>query len=675
MRTGCLVLGLLAILEAAAQGESPAPLQEIVVYGRAIENLGVSRSASEGSVARSDIELPPLLRVGQLVEAAPGAVATQHSGSGKANQFFLRGFNLDHGTDFSASIEGVPLNMPTHGHGQGYLDLNFLIPELIEITSYRKGPYFASIGNFSSAGSVDFQTYDRLDESAIATTLGEHAYYRAMAAGSVEVADGSLLLAVDAVRNDGPWQREEGLTQHKVYAGYFEELANGAVKLTYQGYDSDWNSTDQIPRRAVVAGTISPTGFIDPDLGGHTRRQALSGRLSLSTWDVSAYVVDYDFTLFSNFTYMLDNPTAGDEFEQRDSRTTYGLSLGQNSKVLDDRRINSWRWGATLRRDEIDELGLFSTISRVRTDAIRQDAVSETAVGLFGELETQVLDRLRTIVGLRADYLDWDVNAFRLENSGTGDDILLSPKFSLAYRIGGKMEAYANWGKGFHSNDVRGATIAIDPASGEPINAVEAFARSRGGELGLRFENGSEFNATVTAFWLELDSELIFVGDAGTTEPNEASTRVGLELAAFWWPTDWLALDASYTRTDAEIDSPIGRKIPGAIESTMTLGANAVLRNGFSASTQLRYLGTAPLTEDGLIRSDNSLLANAGVAWRRDKLEFRLDLFNMLDSDDSDIAYYYRSRLAGEPASGVEDIHFHPLQPRMSRLTVTYFLQ
>jgi len=661
--------------EAGTAGEDA--IEELVVYGRAQRLIGEAQSASEGVVGYDDIRLPPMLRVGELVEAVPGMVATQHSGTGKANQYFIRGFNLDHGTDFAVSVEGVPINMRSHGHGQGYLDLNFLIPELVEVTRYRRGPYSARVGDFSSAASVEFDLYDRLDETLLTVTGGEYGYYRGLGAGSVSFGEGSLTAAVDFTAYEGPWVLDEDLEQLKIFAGYSGRLAGAEARLTLQGYDSDWNATDQIPERAVQSGLISRFGNIDEDLGGETARYALTGELDFGGWSVNAYAIDYDFTLWSNFTYFLDDPVEGDEFEQRDDRRIYGLGVNGGDRAGPAAGDVALRWGADLRFDDIDEVGLYGTAARVRTDVVRQDAVEELSIGAWGEAEWALSDRLRAIFGLRADWYDWDVTAFRAPNSGSGDDSLLSPKAALAWQFSEGAEAYLSWGRGFHSNDVRGATIAVDPASGDPVDPVPALVRSDGAELGLRLERGENFNTTLTMFWLELDSELVYVGDAGTTEPNDATERLGFEAAVFWQATDWLAMNAAYTTTDAEfeVDQDGGREIPGAVESTFTFGLNAAWENGFSASTRLRWLGEAPLVEDDSVRSDDSLLVNAGAAYRLRSTEFRLDVFNLFDSDDDDIAYFYGSRLPGEAQAGIDDVHFHPLEPRSVRASVTWHWQ
>jgi len=329
-------IALIAATTSAAGHEGQSELlEELIVYARAQEMMGVAESASEGIVGYGDITLPPIMRVGELVEAVPGMVATQHSGTGKANQYFLRGFNLDHGTDFSAFANGVPINMRTHGHGQGYLDLNFLITELVATTSYRKGPYSALVGDFSSAGSVNFDFYDRLEESLIQATIGEFGYYRGLIAGSIDAGDGTFTGALDYSAYDGPWELEEDLEATKFYAAYSGHLGDNETRFSASGYSSEWTSTDQIPRRAVIAGDLDPRGYIDPDLGGRTDRYELTGSVSNDDWHLTAYVVDYDFGLLSNFTYFLGNPIEGDQFEQVDRRTIYGTRIDAEHKPQD----------------------------------------------------------------------------------------------------------------------------------------------------------------------------------------------------------------------------------------------------------------------------------------------------------------------------------------------------
>lgn len=415
-------------------------------------------------------------------------------------------------------------------------------------------------------------------------------------------------------------------------------------------------------------------GFIDPDLGGSTDRYAVTASLDFTDWAVTAYAVDYDFSLYSNFTYFLDDPVSGDEFEQRDKRRVYGLNLDGSREIQLSERLATVRWGVQTRIDDIELLGLYRTQARARRGALRTDSVDERSIGAYGEVEVDVTDRLRAIAGFRGDYYDWDVSARQAVNDGSDDDTIYSPKLSFAYRFTDAVEGYANWGRGFHSNDVRGATITVDPLSGEDIDAADALVDTKGAEVGVRIERGERFNAALVGFWLELDSELVFVGDAGGTEASSGSKRTGVEASMYWQATNWLAVDGNYTYTDAEFRNRRGEgdEIPGAVESTASLGLSAVWPNGVMASARIRYLGRAPLVEDGSVRADESVLVNAGIGYRFDSIELRLDIFNVFDSDDQDISYFYASRLPGEGPEGVEDVHFHPLEPRTVRASLTW---
>jgi len=312
--------------------------EAIDVSERGDNLIGIAGSANEGTTGREDLERRPKLRAGELVETVPGAVATQHSGGGKANQYFLRGFNLDHGTDFAVSVGGMPVNMPSHGHGQGYADLNFLIPELVERARYRKGPYFAEIGDFSSAGGVDFDLVRSIPEGALSLNLGSYDFRRALGAGSSSIAGGDLTGAIEYFHNDGPWDRPDDYERWNGFLGFNRGDALRGWSVTAMGSDGEWLSTDQIPRRAVEDGSLDRYGLIDSGPRGQSSRFSVSGEVhrgsgsSLSS--LSAYAVNYDFSLISNFTYLLEDPVHGDQFEQVDDRWILGAVSNSNYKLI-----------------------------------------------------------------------------------------------------------------------------------------------------------------------------------------------------------------------------------------------------------------------------------------------------------------------------------------------------
>ncbi len=652
--------------------------EAIDVSERGDNLVGIAGSANEGTTGREDLERRPKLRAGELVETVPGAIATQHSGGGKANQYFLRGFNLDHGTDFAVSVAGMPVNMPTHGHGQGYADLNFLIPELVERARYRKGPYFAEIGDFSSAGGVDFDLVRSIPEGTISLTLGSYDFQRALAAGSASIAGGDLTGAIEYYHYDGPWERPDDYERWNGFLGFNRGDALRGWSATAMGSDGEWLSTDQIPRRAVEDGSLDRYGLIDPGPRGQSSRFSLSGEVhrgsgsSLSS--LSAYAVNYDFNLISNFTYELDDPVNGDQFEQVDDRWIVGIGLDHRwSGHLGVAHHNS-AVGLDLRFDDIAN-GLYRTTDLVRTFTTRQDDVRQLGGGLWGDTWIGLTPRLRLNLGLRADYYRAEVDAFREINSGTADEWMLNPKLSLVWRPGASVEYSFNVGSGFHSNDARGATIRIDPVTGEPAEPVDALVRATGVDAGVRFFTGGDYHGTVTAFWLELDSELLFVGDAGMTESSRPSRRIGLEWTNFWQLSPKVAVDLDATWADAEFtdSDPAGNKIPGAIVATVAAGVSVADLGRWSGSLRLRYFSGGPLTEDDSVDWGPTVLLNGLVTFRvSEHLRLALEGFNLLDREDDDIAYYYASRLPGEPADGIEDVHFHPMEKPSVRVTAMW---
>jgi hypothetical protein len=665
------------------RAEGPVPeIAEVEVVGRAEDLVGIVDSASTGRVGQVEIQRIPFLRPAEVLEVIPGLIATQHSGDGKANQYFLRGFNLDHGTDFSSYLEGVPLNMPTHAHGQGYLDLNSLIPELVEVVEYRKGPYYADVGDFSSAGTSRIGYVRRLDRSLLKVGVGENDYYRAVAATSPKLADGDLLLAAEGHFYEGPWDRDENLQKWNALAKWTRDLRFATASVFVSGYGADWDSTDQIPRRAVRQGLIDDHGNLDDDVGGKTSRYVASAMIErgkTNSTRAQAYVGYYDLDLWSNFTYFLDDPINGDEFQQSDKRVFLGLDLAQDVDV-EVRGVSLLNtFGAQLRHDDID-VELYDTANRNVVSTTRDDDVKVTSLGFYWALEAYLLPWLRGNVGLRGDVYWFDVDSNTLpENSGAEHDAQFSPKVGLVLGPWASTELYLNYGRSFHSNDARGTTIRTDPTSGDPVDTVHPLVKSEGAEVGTRTTWVPGLHSTLAFWWLELDSELLYVGDAGTTEPSRASRRYGVELANYWRATDWLTLDCDFTWTDTEFkdSDPVGDDIPGAVETTVAAGASVDFTNGLFGSLRVRHFGKRPLIEDGSVKSDPTTLVNLQTGWRWQRfrygeLELTLDVLNLFDSSDDDITYFYASRLPGEPADGVEDIHFHPVEPRTVRGYVTW---
>lgn len=661
----------------ATQPVAATTLGTVQVQGRRANLVGEAISASEGSIGPQDIAARPSNRTGDLLEFVPGLVVTQHSGSGKANQYFLRGFNLDHGTDFATFVDGMPVNLRTHAHGQGYSDLNFLIPETVAELSYRKGVYYADVGDFSSAGSARLSLADSVPRGQLQLTAGCYGYGRALLLDSGKLATGQLLYAAELQIYSGPWTNlNEDVGKASALLRYSVPLWGGLGHLTFMGYRNAWNSPDQIPERAVDEGLIDAFGQLDTSDGGKTSRYSLSanwkGPAFGGDFDAGAYLIDYRLRLWSDFTYFLDDPLRGDQFEQVDQRRIYGFSASEQW----EQGRGHWRVGAQGRYDDIGEVGLFHTQQRRIVGTVRDDAVGEGSLGVYAANEYRFSDTLRSYVGVREDAYRFGVDSSLPTNSGHATAGIASTKASLVYHPFKPLELYASAGTGFHSNDARGTTITVDPQSGAPAQKVTPLVRSRGAELGSRWFAGDHLNATLALWTLKLDSELLFTGDGGTTEPSRPTRRDGVELALDWFPTEQLSadLEASYSKARFTDPDPVGRQVPGAIPLVVSADVVAKSDGGWLASARLRHFGRYPLIEDASVRSRGSTLLNLRLGREWSRYGVYLDVLNALDSRDHDIDYYFASRLPGEPADGVDDIHYHVFEPRSLRLSLRYAL-
>jgi TonB dependent receptor/TonB-dependent Receptor Plug Domain len=657
--------------------------QTIIIQGRHYDNaIGTQDAASAGTIRRELLESRPAQRPGEVLEFVPGVIVTQHSGDGKANQYFLRGFNLDHGTDFSTRINGMPVNMPTHGHGQGYSDMNFLLPELVDRVEYRKGPYFATVGDFAAAGSADIRYLHSVAAPFAQVTLGENGYRRGVAGGSGTVAPGITALgALEALNTDGPWTVPERVRKLN---GLFTLSGGTRARgwhVSAMGYRSHWTATDQVPQRLIDAGSLNGQPFgrfdsLDPSTGGDSRRSSLSADWHndgpAGRTQISAYALRYALDLNSNFSYALERPADGDQFKQTDRRSVYGV----DAEHTFNHDIGEWPArtvaGLQLRHDRI-RVGLYDSVERRITKTVRDDAVHQTQLGLFAQTSVEIRPELRAVLGLRADRLQARVDALSLPaNGGRAHDSLLSPKFTLVWAVTPKTELFLNAGRGFHSNDARGMTATIDPRTGNPVDAVPVLVPLTGTELGLRTEAVAGLQSSVSLWGLRSASELVYIGDAGGTEASLGSRRRGIEFSNRWQPLPWFLLDADFAFSHARLND--GSRIPNAIDRVASVAGTLKNLQGWTASLQWRYLGAGALVEDNSVRSLPSSTFNlrvtrslGSVAGARASVT--LDVFNLFDRKVNDIQYFYESRLPGE-AAPVADRHVHPAEPRNLRLTL-----
>jgi carboxypeptidase family protein/TonB-dependent receptor-like protein len=641
------------------------------------ENLvGIAQSASQGAITAQQLEVRPIMRQGEVLETVPGVIITQHSGEGKANQYFLRGFNLDHGSDFAMTVAGTPVNMPTHAHSQGYSDLNFLIPELVSGVQFSKGPYFADQGDFATAGASNITYATSLDHPLLSVEKGAYGFARAFVAASPRLAGGHLLMAFESSTNDGPWTVPDAYRKVNGVVRYSRGDSVNGFSLTGMGYHGRWNATEAAPERAVNAGTIDRFGSIDATDGGHSHRYSLAGEWQRGTSSVltkvSAFGLAYDLDLISNFTFFLDDPVHGDQIEQRDHRFVTGVKALQ-------RRVTRWGTrqvqttiGVQLRNDDIPTIALYHTERRVRLETRSQTSALVTTGGVYAQSDIEWAPWLRTTAGLRGDASRYRVNAMDPANSGTASAGLISPKGGVTIGPWKGTELYVNAGTGFHSNDARGTTITRD-RNGDAVDRVTPLVRGTGAEFGVRTVALRHLQSTLSVWRLRLDSELVYNGDLGATEPGPASRRYGVEWTNYYSPVRWLTFDGdvSWSRAYFSGVDSANRYVPEAVGTVVSAGVSADnVRRAFG-SLRLRYFGPRPLVDDDAVLSEATSFVNLEAGYHLGKrVRAAFETFNLFNAKVSDIDYYFTSRLPGEPLAGVDDIHSHPAVPRTARLSL-----
>lgn len=682
--------------EPADLAESPtvAVLPKVRVTAPATELPGLAAAASGGVVSAEALARRPRLRSGEVLEAVPGLIVTQHAGGGKANQYFLRGWNLDHGTDFATLLDGIPLNLASHGHGQGYTDLNLVIPELLEEVRYHKGTGHADSGDFASAGTAHLVTKSSVQRPFAQLEAGMYGYGRLVAAASPHLAGGHLLVGGELMHHDGPWLRPDNYLRGNLVLRWNRGSDQNGWSLGLHSHSGNWQSSDQVASSAIVSGQVSRWGSLDADTGGRTRRHLLSvaWRQRNGPWQQRAQLWGgrYDFRLVSNFTYFAGDPLLGDEFAQEDGRWQTGgqWQLDWRGKGLLD-RPSRWRLGTTLRGEQVANALLQTVAGEVRDKEIdgtvvpgitRSDLIWQGALGLWSDWQVRWPGGLRSTLGLRADAAAVDVRSHQPVNSGQAQALLVSPKLTLAWLARRGLELYAEGGSGFHSNDARGAVLRRDPVTALAVEPADLLVRSVGAEAGLRWAPHEALLATVTGWWLRLDSELLFVGDAGTTEASRPSERIGAELTLQWQPRrSWLVdLDAAWSHArfrdalrDEATGGLVGEAIPGSAQGVVAAGVTYAVLDSLQAAIRLRWFGPRSLLEDASVQSQSTTMVSAQIRWAPTQLwQLTLTGLNLLNRRDDDITYAYESRTAPTAPLRLER-HLHPVEPIQVRLGLT----
>jgi len=677
----------------------------VIVQGRADSLIGIAESATQGTVGAPEIEDRPILRSGEVLETIPGVIITQHAGGGKANQYFLRGFNLDHGTDIAISLDGMPLNLSSHAHGEGYADMNTVIPELVQRVDFQKGPYYADVGNYGSAASANVVFFKTLPQNFVQAEGGMFGYGRAVFGVSQKLGSGNLLFGGEAYHDDGPWKHPDNYFKFNGLLSYSQGSDASGFSITARGYHGKWNSSDQIAENAVPL--VGFFGTLNPGDGGNSQRYSLQAEWhrqhAHSVTKIMVYGFYYDLDLFSDFTYYLTDPVRGDQFEQKDRRWVAGLDARHTifSQWFGRKVENTF--GLQVRNDWINN-GLFQTENRVRVDktdsatgntlpaTTQADRFTDTQVGFYAENQIQWTAKFRTDVALRGDVGHFDVTSLVAPaNSGTATKVLPSPKLSLIFGPWSNTEFYVQGGFSFHSNDGRGTTQTVEPVSGEnpypntPATPIPALIPTKGAEVGVRTLAVPHLQSAVSLWYLHSASELQQSGDTGgTTASRQPSDRYGVEWANYYTPLEHVAFDFDLANSkalfpeidedDAAPDSPGGRRVPEAVGWVIASGITLHDLKGFSGSLRLRYFGPRDLTSDGIYRSKATAMLDARVGYQINKSwGISVDFLNLLDRRDHDIDYAYESQVSPAAVPAFTDV-FHPVEPFQVRIGLHYTL-
>jgi hypothetical protein len=699
-------------------------LQEITVTAQRLELLGTADTASEGVVDDQELQLAPQYRPGQLLETVPGLIVTLHSGEGKANQYLMRGYNLDHGTDLETYVDGMPINQPTHAHGQGYTDLNFTIPELADQLTYTKGPYYANVGDFGAVGSVRVSYRDTIEDQ-VSATLGTLGFQRIFSAGSQPFGGGNLLAAVEVQHYDGPFVTPDDARKENFVLRYSQGDDKNGYSVTAMMYHQLWTNTTDIPIRAITEGLVpNRFGTLNPTDGGRAWRSSLSfndhARIGDGQFTASAFFIDNQLHLWNDFTQFLVDPVHGDQEDQFENRRAFGGQASYTLPVPLGSIPNVISVGA-LTRDDILYVGRLPSEDHVPLPATddppsfsNEDQVYLFAGAAWVQATTRWTSNFRSVLGFREDYqhgTDIDYLAASHEqsgpgytgysNSGTVRQALPQPKGSLIYTPLDTLEFYLSAGRGFHSADIRGVNQDTSVDLGLPHTPL--LAKQEGQEIGVRATPRPNLAFTLAYYNLWQQSEIIIDPDVGQDTAGPPSRRYGYEINVTYQINRYLEFYGSYSGDHTHFTHPfddgtghLGKYITDAPLATGALALYLTNLGPWSGGLNYRYLGNYPLSSGPCVNSAaehdfGTTCANSPTAAALGQVdgkgfgEWNLDahyafsrgwsasvgIYNLFNAHASAAEFWYVDRLPGEPAAGVADVHQHPLEPIMARFTIT----
>ncbi len=620
-----------------------------------------------------DIQTNPVNSSQDVLRKVPGLFIGQHAGGGKAEQIFLRGFDIDHGTDINITVDGLPVNMASHAHGQGYADLHFVIPETIEKIDFGKGPYYQNKGNFTTAGYVDFMTKERLDQSFIKLESGQFDTYRLLGMFNlINSNKHNAYIATEFLSSDGPFESPQNFNRTNLFGKYSGYLTSkDRLGVTISHFDSKWDASGQVPQRAVDSGLISRFGSIDDTEGGNTSRNNVLVNYDKTidentTIRNKVYMSQYDFELYSNFTFFLEDPINGDQIKQKENRIIYGFNSDYEESFLKEKFKGSWQAGIRLRNDQSKNVELSHTLNRTEVlEQIQLGNINETNLGAY--LGTTIdVNKWTFNPSVRLDYFNFQYNDALLTTYKTQEETkaIVSPKFNILYNPSEQLQLYLKTGKGFHSNDTR---VVVTEQDKKTLPAAYGF------DLGYIWKPTPKMVVNMAYWYLYLDQEFVYVGDAGVVEPSGKTRRQGIDLSYRYQPTNWLFwnLDANYTYARS-IDEPKGEDyIPLAPDFTLVSGLNFIFKSGLYGSINARHLADRPANEDNSIVAKGYTVSDLNAGYKWEKISLGIQIQNLFDVQWNETQFATESRLQSE-SQPVEEIHFTPGTPFFIKAMIQY---
>lgn len=638
-------------------------------------------SASKNNIFQAisalDIHLRPISNSQEILRSVPGLFIGQHAGGGKAEQLFIRGFDVDHGTDVALSVDGIPVNMPSHAHGQGYADLHFIIPELIESVNFNKGPYFADKGNFNTAGCVEFKTKDYLDNNFIKIEAGQFDSYRGVLGYDFfnhkkNRANQSLYFASEGYFTNGYFDNPQNFNRFNGILKYHGKISDNSFLTAFiSGFNSKWNASGQIPDRAVESGQIGWFGALDPNEGGKTSRYNANVKLVSYTTNGAKitnqfYYSKYDFNLFSNFTFYLNDPVNGDQIEQKESRNIYGINSIYEKSFKIGSIYTETNGGLQFRYDDVQDLQLNHTRDGTTIlERLKYGNVYEANLGVYWSQKFRFQNGISITPGLRYDYFNNQYNDKLEDSYYKSNSQIVSPKLNINYNINQNIEIYTYAGKGFHSNDSRVAVLR---------NGREVLPPAWGIDIGGIFKIGKKLLLQTALWYLWLDQEFVYVGDEAIVEASGKTKRIGMDVSARYEMLKNVFADANINiAKPRSLESIQGENyIPLAPTFVSTGGITYRKLKGLNGSLRYRWMGDRPANEDKSVEARGYFITDAVINYTLDKWEIGLAVQNLFNRRWKETQFDTESKLYNE-TEPVSEIHFTPGTPFFTKLSFTYY--